>query len=256
MGEMNSLSEIEKKRYKLQMLLQGIGAGGQEKLKSASVLVAGIGGLGSHVLQSLTAMGVGTLGFLDFDHIEEENLSHQIHYGMQDIGRLKAVVTKKRLSRLNPLVQCNMLNIEINSDNAGSIIPGYDIIIDATNKKMTHYLINDACIKYGKVMGYGCVCKMEGRVSVFNHRGGPSYRCAYPEDKNTGTDNPARENTGMPGILPGLTGLYLANEVLKVITGNPDVISGKVMIVDIFNYQNRFIEVTRNEANFKQTGKL
>ncbi len=236
------------------MRLDGIGVSGQEKLKNASVLVAGIGGLGSQALQSLTAMGVGTLGLLDFDYIEEENLSHQIYYGMQDIGRLKAVITRKRLTRLNPLIQFNMLNIELNSDNAGLIIPGYDIIIDATNKKMTHYLISDACIKYGKVMAYGCVCNMEGRVSVFNHRGGPSYRCAFPEDKDTDTDNPARESTGMPGILPGLTGYYLANEVLKVITGNPEVISGRVMIVDVFSYQNRFIEVTRDEANFKQRG--
>ncbi len=251
MEELNSLTEIEKRRYKLQMLLPGIGGTGQVKLKNARVLVVGIGGLGSQVLQYLAAMGVGTIGFLDYDVIEEPNLSHQVFYGMEDIGKLKAVVTRKRLSGMNPLIQFNMLNVELNAENTGAIIPGYDIIVDATNKKQAHFLINDACLKHGKVMVFGCVCRQEGRISVFNYKGGPSYRCAWP-GKIEHEDPKQKESTGMPSILPGVTGSYLANEVFKIITENPDILSGRIMIIDIFKYQNRFVEVVRNDANFTE----
>jgi sulfur-carrier protein adenylyltransferase/sulfurtransferase len=247
MSGSDSLSEIEKKRYKKQMLLPGVGFAGQDKLKNARVLVVGIGGLGSQVLQCLTAMGVGTIGFLDSDLIEEENLSHQIFYGMEDIGKLKAVVTRKRLSGMNPLIRFNMLNVELNKDNAASIIPGYDIIIDATNKEEVNYLINDACIKYNKVMIFGGIRQLEGRISVFNYNHGPSYRCAYPE-KDSGTSQV--DHMGLPGILPGVTGYFLSHEVFKIITGNNGVLSGRIMIIDVFNYRNKFIEVTRNDANF------
>lgn len=234
------------------MLLPGIGASGQEKLKKGKVLVIGIGGLGSFVLQYLTAMGVGTLGLMDFDIIEEENLSHQVFYGMHDIGKLKAVVTKGRLSDLNPLIRFNMLNVQLHGNNSSSIIPNYDIIVDTTNKSNVHYLINDECIKYNKVMVYGWVCKLEGRVSVFNYKSGPSYRCAYSENSERSDGECAKNITGMPGILPGVTGSILANEVLKIITGQDNVLSGKIMIVDTFNYLDKFVEVKRNKANFTE----
>ncbi len=252
MGEMDSLTELEKKRYKLQIMLPGIGARGQEKIKNARVLVVGIGGLGSQVLQYLTAMGVGTLGFLDYDLIEEINLSHQVLYGMEDIGKLKAVVTRKRLAEMNPLVQLNMLNVQFKNDNAGSIVPGYDIVVDATNKKEEHYLISDSCLKYDKVMVLGCVCsKLEGRISVFNYRGGPSYRCLksgdHKEEKSAG-----KEITGMPGILPGVTGAYVANAVIRIITGSNEALSGKMLAIDIFGYMNRIIPVERDPQNFNR----
>lgn len=250
MGELNSLTELEMKRYKLQIMLPGIGASGQEMLKNARVLVVGIGGIGSQVLQYLTAMGVGTIGFLDYDVIEEENLSHQVFYGMEDIGKLKAVVTRKRLSGMNPLIQFNMLNVKLNAENAGSIVPGYDIVVDATNKIEAHYLINDTCLKYGKIMVYGCICKLEGRISVFNYNDGPSFRCAWPMKTELNNCSENKDGTGMPGILPGVTGSYLASEILKVVTKKPDVLSGKIMIIDIFKYQNRIIEVSRNPLNF------
>jgi sulfur-carrier protein adenylyltransferase/sulfurtransferase len=249
MGELNSLTELEKKRYKLQIMLPGIGADGQEKIKNARVLVVGIGGLGSLALQYLTAMGVGTLGFLDYDLIEEENLSHQVLYGMDDIGKLKAVITRKRLRGMNPLIQFNMLNVQLNQDNAGAILPSYDIVVDATNNKEAHYLINDSCLKYGKVMVYGCVCKMEGRLSVFNYKDGPSFRCAWPVDDESNTPG-ERRLSGMPGILPGITGSYLANEVGKIITGSPGILSGMVMFINVFDYQNRFVEVKKDLSNF------
>lgn len=248
MKDLNSLTEIEKRRYKLQMVLPGVGGEGQEKLKNAKVLVVGIGGLGSQVLQYLTAMGVGTLGFLDFDIIEEPNLSHQVFYGMEDIGKLKTVVTRKRISAMNPLIRYNMLNLELNQDNAGSIIPGYDLIVDTTNKRNAHYIINDACLKYGKVMVFGCICNREGRISVFNFQQGPSYRCAWPENDEPGST--CKRNNGMPSILPGVTGSYVANEIFKIITGSAGVLSGQIMIVDIFKYQHRFVEIVRNESNF------
>jgi sulfur-carrier protein adenylyltransferase/sulfurtransferase len=249
MSGSDSLSDIEKKRYKRQMLLPGVGFAGQDKLKNARVLVVGIGGLGSQVLQCLTAMGIGTIGFLDFDLIEEENLSHQIFYGMDDIGKLKAVVTRKRLSGMNPLIHFKMLNLELNTENAGSIIPDYDIIIDATNKEEVNYLINDACIEYNKVMIFGGIRQLQGRISVFNYNNGPSYRCAYPEKDHSGTSQ-VKDNMGLPGILPGVTGYFLSNEVFNVITGHNEVLSGRIMIIDVFKYRNSFIEVTRNDANF------
>jgi sulfur-carrier protein adenylyltransferase/sulfurtransferase len=250
MGELNSLSELEKKRYRLQMLLPGIGESGQEKIRNARVLVVGIGGLGSQVLQYLTAMGVGTIGFLDFDIVEEDNLSHQVYYGMKDIGKLKAVVTRERLSGMNPLIRLNMLNVKLTRENAGSLIPGYDIVVDATNKKNTHYLINDLCIEYGKIMVFGCVSGLEGRVSVFNYLNGPSFRCAGSAGAE-GECSSGRDRTGMPGVLPGLTGSYQANEIMKIITGNPDVLSGRIMVIDIVGYKIQFIEVKRNPLNFK-----
>jgi sulfur-carrier protein adenylyltransferase/sulfurtransferase len=249
MDENITLTELEKKRYKLQIMLPGIGAAGQEKLKNARVLIVGIGGLGSQTLQSLTAMGVGTLGFLDYDIIEEVNLSHQVFFGMKDIGKLKVLITRERLSGMNPLVRFNVLNVKLTLENAGSIIPGYDIIVDATNKRDAHYLINDMCLKYGKVMVYGCVCDLKGRISVFNYNEGPSFRCAWP-DIAEACGPYGKEGQGMPGILPGVTGSYLANEVLKIITGNPGVLSGRVMIIDVLNYENRFVTVTRDPANF------
>ncbi len=249
MGELNTLTELEKKRYKLQIMLPGIGAVGQEKIKNARVLVVGIGGLGSLALQYLTAMGVGTLGFLDYDLIEEENLSHQVLYGMDDIGKLKAVVTRRRLQGMNPLIQFNMLNVQLNQDNAGAIIPGYDIVVDATNNQSANYLISDSCMKYGKVMVYGGVSEMQGRLSVFNYKEGPSFRCAWPVNDEPG-DPVEKRLSGMPGILPGITGSCLANEVVKIITDSPGVLSGKVMFIDVFGYQNRFVDVKRDPANF------
>lgn len=250
MGELNSLTELEKKRYKLQIMLPGIGASGQEKIKNAKVLVIGIGGLGSQALQYLSAMGVGTIGFLDFDTVEEENLSHQVFYGMGDIGKLKAVVTRKRLSEMNPLIQFNMLNIRLNPDNAGSIIPGYDIIVDATNEEDAHLLISDACLKYGKVMVYGSVRRLKGRVSVFNYENGPSFRCSLNLDEDPGSFNEV-PLSGMPGILPGVTGSYIANEVVKIITGSAGVLSGQLMEVNVFTYSNTFHEIIRDKSNFE-----
>ena len=250
MVESNSLTDLEKKRYKKQIMLPGIGEAGQEKLKNARVLVVGIGGLGSQVLQYLTAMGVGTIGFLDYDVIEEENLSHQVFFGMKDIGKLKSLITRERLSGMNPLVRFNMLNVELTMDNASSIVPGYDIIIDSTNNKKSHYLISDICLKYNKVMVYGCVCNVEGRVSVFNYQNGPSFRCTGPAGEEEKC--PAfKSGKGMPGILPGITGSYQANEVIKVITGTTGVLSGKIMLIDVYQYKNHFIEVKRDPANFK-----
>ncbi len=250
MGSPDTLTELEKKRYKLQIMLPGIGEGGQIKIKNARVLVIGIGGLGSQVLQYLTAMGIGTLGFLDYDVIEEVNLSHQVNYGMEDIGKLKAVVTRKRLAEMNPLVQLNMLNVQFKSDNAGSILPGYDIIVDTTNKLNQHCLISDACLKYNKVMVLGCVTnRLEGRVSVFNYRGGPSYRC-MSKDNGSKVHSEDKNITGMPGILPGITGSCVANEVIKIITGSNEVLSGKMLAIDISGYMNRLIPVERDPGNF------
>jgi sulfur-carrier protein adenylyltransferase/sulfurtransferase len=248
MGVENSLTELEKKRYKLQIMLPGIGQAGQEKIKNARVLVVGIGGLGSQILQYLTAMGVGTIGFIDFDVIEEENLSHQVLYGMKDIGKLKAVITGERLTGMNPLTRFNMLNVELTRDNGEKIIRGYDIVVDATNKLDSHLVINDLCIEHGKVMVYGCLCNLEGRISVFNYRNGPSFRCAG--SIVTENNSHSGDGSGIPGILPGITGAFQSNEVLKIITGIPDVLTGKLMVIDIMKYNFHLLEIKRDPSNF------
>jgi sulfur-carrier protein adenylyltransferase/sulfurtransferase len=251
MGDINSLTDLEKKRYRQQIILPGIGESGQEKLKNARVLVVGLGGLGSQVLQYLTAMGIGKIGFLDYDVIEEDNLSHQVFYGMKDIGKLKAVITRERFSGMNPLVKFKMLNVQLTPENADHIIEGYDIVLDATNRKETHYLINDVCIKHNKIMVYGCICNLEGRISVFNYDNGPSFRCCAGSNGEDDKCDQVNGKVGMPGVLPGLTGSYLANEVLRIITGHPDVLSGRIMVINVQEYNNRFIKVTRDPSNFK-----
>jgi sulfur-carrier protein adenylyltransferase/sulfurtransferase len=227
------LSQRENRRYSKQIMIPEIGTAGQELLKNARVLVIGAGGLGCPVLQYLTAAGVGNIGIVEFDTVDESNLQRQVLYGSEDLGKLKSVIAKTRLQQLNVLINVDIYNLKCDSTNAPKIFKNYDIIVDATDNLESRYVINDACVTLGKPMVHGSIYKYEGVVSVFNYKGGPSYRAFYPESVKSDFLNPAPAAVGLFGVLPGLTGTYMANEVIKIITGTGDLLSGKALLINV-----------------------
>ena len=238
------LSDREIERYRKQIMLPEIGEAGQQKLKDASVLVVGAGGLGCPVLQYLTAAGVGTLGIVEFDMVDESNLQRQILYGTLDRGKLKAIIARERLASLNPFVKLNLLNIALKPDNAAKIISDYDIVVDATDNFEVRYAIDDVCISAGKPMVHGAIYKYEGMVSVFNYKGGPSYRDFNPDSrKSDDFAKPADE--GLFGVLPGITGTFMANEVIKLITGTGEILSGRVLLFNTLNNSQYTFEINK-----------
>lgn len=229
------LTNREMRRYGKQIMLPEIGISGQEKLKKANVLVVGAGGLGCPVLQYLAASGVGKISIIEFDLVDETNLARQVLYGSSDMGKLKSIIAKNRLEYLNPLCEYSIINRKLDDSNALKIIKEYDLVVDATDNLPTRYVINDACVVLGRPMVHGSVFKYEGVVSVFNYMGGPTYRCFNPEQTGKDFMNPEPAKVGFFGVLPGITGLYMANEVIKIITGSGEVLSGKVLLINIFH---------------------
>jgi molybdopterin/thiamine biosynthesis adenylyltransferase len=222
------LSDPEKRRYSRHIMLPEIGEEGQEKIKNAKVLVVGAGGLGAPVLQYLTAAGVGLLAIMDDDIVSEDNLHRQVLYGGHDLGKLKTIIAKQRLTVLNPLVKHEVFNIRLKAENAGDFISRYDLVIDATDNFKTRYLINNVCIHQNKAWIYGSIYKYEGQVSCFNYKGGPGLNDLFinAEDK---INLPDPSETGLFGVLPGIIGSFQANEAIKIITGIEDVLSGKLL---------------------------
>jgi adenylyltransferase/sulfurtransferase len=248
-----NLSPREIRRYGKQIMLPEIGVGGQEKLKDASVIVVGAGGLGCPVLQYLTAAGIGKIGIIEFDRVDETNLQRQVLYGSMDVGKLKSIIVRDRLDHLNSLVSLGIINLRLEANNAMKILRDFDIIIDATDNYETRYIISDTCVILGKPMVHGSIYKYEGQVSVFNYKGGPTYRCYNPFDKSKAAMNPKPADVGLMGVLPGITGTYMANEVIKIITGTGDVLSGKVLIFNILNNSFRTIGIRSIPENHKIT---
>ncbi len=231
------LSQREIRRYSRQILLPEIGLSGQELLKQAKVIVIGAGGLGCPVLQYLAAAGTGNIAIAEFDMVDETNLQRQILYGSDDVGKLKSIIAAKRIEHLNDLVKTEKINLRINSSNALEAVRDYDIIVDATDNYPTRYLLNDACVILNKPMVHGAIYKYEGQVSVFNFKGGATYRCYNPLVKNINFKNPPPSEVGLMGVLPGIAGTIMANEVIKIITGSGNVLSGKILIFNIFDYK-------------------
>jgi len=228
--------------------MPGIGEEGQTKLKNASVLVIGAGGLGCPVLQYLTAAGAGNIGLMDFDLVNETNLPRQILYGAADIGKLKTIISKQRLNKLNNNVNIQILNIKFGKDNGPKLINDFDIIVDATDNYESRYIINDACVIAGKPMVHGAIYQFEGQVSVFNYNNGPTYRC-YNPDIMKEFHNPKPSETGMINVLPGITGTYMANEVIKIILQKGRVLSGEVLIFNILTNKHYLFKVTPDPKN-------
>jgi sulfur-carrier protein adenylyltransferase/sulfurtransferase len=229
----NILSPREIRRYGKQIMIPEIGLRGQEKLKQAKVLIIGAGGLGCPVLQYLTSAGVGKIGIAEFDTVDETNLQRQVLYGATDVGKLKSIIAKNRLEYLNSFVEIEVYNLRCDTSNSLRILRKYDVIVDATDNLDSRYIINDACIILGKPMVHGAIYKYEGVISVFNYNGGPTYRCYNPQAKNDEFKNPLPTGVGLFGVLPGIIGTYLANEVIKVITETGDILSGKILLINI-----------------------
>jgi len=243
------LSQRELRRYSRQIMIPEFGIEAQEKLKKSSVLVVGAGGLGCPVLQYLAAAGVGKVAFAEFGMVSETNLQRQILYGSDDVGKLKSIIAKNRLEHLNSLVEFEIFNLRINSENALQIIKNFDVVVDGTDNLETRYIINDACVILDKPMVHGAIYKFEGQVSVFNYNGGPTYRCYNPAVNESSFKNPAPAEIGTPGVLPGITGSFMANEVIKIITGIGNILSGKVMMFNILDYSFKIITVKNVPGN-------
>jgi adenylyltransferase/sulfurtransferase len=244
------LLEKEIRRYERQILLPEIGREGQSKLKKSRVLVIGVGGLGTPVLQYLSSGGVGHIGIVDHDLVAESNLQRQILFGSSDLGKLKTIIARERLSARNPDVEFDIHNLKITPENALQIIRDYDLIFDATDNFPTRYLINDACVMLNKPWVYGGVYVFEGQVSVFNYKGGPTLRCLFPEEPETGSYREAGES-GLLGVLPGMVGCYQASEAIKILVGYGDVLSGKLLSINIKTNSFRLFKIPVIQGNLK-----
>jgi molybdopterin/thiamine biosynthesis adenylyltransferase len=249
------LSQREIRRYSKQIMIPEIGLAGQEKLKHARVLIVGAGGLGCPVLQYLTAAGIGKIGIVEFDKVDETNLQRQVLYGSLDIGKLKSIIAKNRLGHLNSFVELEIVNLRIDATNALSVLKNFDIIVDATDNYETRYIINDSCVILDKPMVHGAIYKFEGQVSVFNYNGGPTYRCYNPTASKGFHKNPIPANVGLMGVLPGITGTYMASEVIKIITGTGTILSGRILIFNIMENSFRTVAV-RNVPENHNTSEL
>jgi len=247
------LSPREIRRYNRQIMLPEIGISGQERLKKAKVLVIGAGGLGCPVLQYLAAAGVGKIAIAEFDLVSETNLQRQVLYGSEDVGKLKSIIATNRVEHLNNLIETERINLKIDPSNSLRNLKDFDIIVDATDNLTARYVINDSCVILGKPMVHGAIYKYEGQVSVFNYLGGPTYRCYNPQTRNQEFKNPQPAEVGLLGVLPGITGTFMANEVIKIITETGKILSGKVLLFNIYNYSFNFLEVEAIPENYKIT---
>ena len=230
-------------RYNRQIILPEIGNEGQDKLAKAKVLVIGAGGLGAAILPYLAAAGVGEIGIVDDDVIEISNLHRQVIYKSSAVGKSKAEEAKLMISELNPLVKVNAIAERLSGKNAITLFEKYDIIVDATDNIAIKYLINDACIITNKPMVYGSIFRFQGQVSIFNYQNGPTYRCLFP-DENTQSLN--CEDAGVIGITVGIIGMLQANEVIKMIIGIGEVLSGKILVYNILNNEQLKYDFEKN----------
>lgn len=243
------LNEKEIARYNRHLILPGFGMEAQEKLKKSKVIVIGAGGLGCSALQYLTAAGVGEIGIVDFDRIEESNLQRQILFGIADIGKPKAEIAVEKLSAQNPFVKFRVYKIRLTNKNALQLLKEFDVVVDGTDNFSTRYLVNDACVILDKPLVYGSIYKYEGQVSVFNFIGkngvnGPNLRCLFPEPPNAFSTPNCSEN-GVIGVLPGIIGTLQALETIKIITGIGIPLSGKLFLFDALQMQTQLIDLEK-----------
>src|SRR5215204_2577678 len=246
-------SREELARYNRHIIIPEFGLESQRKLKAAKVLVVGSGGLGSPVLLYLAAAGVGTLGIIDFDVVDDSNLQRQILFGVESIGAPKVEAARERLLALNPHIKIQLYNEQLTSKNALDVIKEYHVVADGTDNFPTRYLVNDACILTGKPNVYASIFQFEGQVSVFNYRNakgeaGPNYRDLYPTPPPPGLV-PSCAEGGVLGVLPGIIGSMQASEVIKVITGVGETLSGRFFIFDALNFETRTFKISRRDDN-------
>jgi len=241
----DALSKEEVLRYSRHLIMPEVGMEGQLKLKAASVLCIGTGGLGSPLAMYLAAAGVGRLGLVDFDVVDTTNLQRQIIHGTSDVGRKKIDSAIDTLREINPNVRIDRHETALTSENALDICKPYDIVIDGTDNFPTRYLVNDACILLGKPNVYGSIFRFEGQATVFGMPGGPCYRCLYPEPPPPGLV-PSCAEGGVLGILPGVIGVIQATEAVKLILGKGETLSGRLLLYDALNMRFRELKLRRN----------
>jgi molybdopterin/thiamine biosynthesis adenylyltransferase/rhodanese-related sulfurtransferase len=239
------LSVDEVKRYSRHLIIPEIGMTGQKRLKNAKVLCVGAGGLGSPALLYLAAAGVGTLGVVDFDVVDESNLQRQIIHGQSDIGRPKALSARDSIAEINPLVNVVVHETALDNDNVMEIFSQYDLIVDGTDNFATRYLVNDACVLLGKPYVWGSIYRFDGQASVFWAEYGPCYRCLYPEPPPPGMV-PSCAEGGVLGVLCASIGSIQVNEAIKLITGVGDSLAGRLMIYDALEMSYKTVRVRKD----------
>lgn len=243
--QLPKLSNEEIARYSRHLILPEVGMEGQQKLKAAKVLCVGTGGLGAPLALYLAAAGVGTIGLIDFDVVDESNLQRQIIHSQSTVGKLKVDSAEQMLKGLNKNVNIIKHNVMLTSANALEIFKDYDIIADGTDNFQTRYLVNDACVLTGKPNAYASIFRFEGQASVFATEEGPCYRCLYPEPPPPGLV-PSCAEGGVLGILPGLLGVIQATEVIKFILGIGDLLVGRLLLVDALGMGFRTLKLRKN----------
>jgi adenylyltransferase/sulfurtransferase len=239
------LNKEEYERYSRHLILPEVGLEGQKRLKAASVLCIGTGGLGSPLLLYLAAAGIGRIGIVDFDIVDSSNLQRQVIHGTSWVGKPKIESAKNRILEINPLCQVDLHNTRLSSENALKLLEPYDVIVDGTDNFPTRYLVNDACVLLNKPNVYGSIFRFEGQATVFNYEGGPNYRDLYPEPPPPGMV-PSCAEGGVLGILPGLIGVIQATETVKIILGRGQTLSGRLLLYNSLDMTFRELKLRPN----------
>ena len=246
------LTNDEKARYARHLILPQVGEAGQKKIKSASVLVVGAGGLGSPVLMYLAAAGIGKIGIIDDDKVDMTNLQRQIIHSTSSIGELKTESAKRRIKHINPEIIVDIFDIRLTIENAKEIIDGYDIIVDGTDNFATRYTISDCCEILGKPWVFGSIHRFEGQVSVFNLNGSPNYRDLFPKAPPPELA-PNCAEAGVLGVLPGIIGSFQANEVLKIVLEMDGILDSELLLIDTQTMNIRKLRYNSNKEREKVT---
>ncbi len=239
------LTKDDYERYSRHLILPEVGLDGQKRLKAASVLCIGTGGLGSPLLLYLAAAGVGRIGIVDFDIVDSSNLQRQVIHGTSWVGKPKIQSAKDRILDINPYCQVDLYETRLSAENALSIIEPYDVVVDGTDNFPTRYLVNDACVLAGKPNVYGSIFRFEGQATVFNYEGGPNYRDLYPEPPPPGLV-PSCAEGGVLGILPGIIGVIQATETVKIILGVGTTLSGRLLLYNALDLTFRELKLRPN----------
>jgi sulfur-carrier protein adenylyltransferase/sulfurtransferase len=240
-----TLSKEEVLRYSRHLIMPEVGMEGQLKLKSASVLLVGAGGLGAPLGMYLAAAGIGRIGIVDFDVVDHTNLQRQIIHGTKDVGRKKLDSAAETMNDINPYVEIEKYEVPLTSENALGILRNYDLVIDGTDNFPTRYLVNDACVLLKKPNVYGSIFRFEGQATVFAYQDGPCYRCLYPEPPPPGLV-PSCAEGGVLGILPGMIGIVQATEAVKLILGAGEPLVGRLLLYDALAMRFRELKLRRN----------
>ncbi len=239
------LTKDDYERYSRHLILPEVGLEGQKRLKAASVLCIGTGGLGSPLLLYLAAAGIGRIGIVDFDVVDTSNLQRQVIHGTSWVGKPKIESAKNRIHEINPYCQVDLYETRLSSENALEILQPYDIVVDGTDNFPTRYLVNDACVLLNKPNVYGSILRFEGQASVFNYEGGPNYRDLFPEPPPPGMV-PSCAEGGVLGILPGIIGLIQATEAVKIILGQGNTLSGRLLLYNALEMKFRELKLRPN----------